>query len=116
MVTSGRRYFGRDTETTKTLSQDGRGDVQRDIEGAFNSIFIHPDLSRLTIAELDGHILGSGENVMVSHPVLGFGWISGPYNFQLFGIDMQAKRESYGMGDVGWPGSSLPKSAALPFF
>ena len=73
--------------------------------GAFNRIFIHPDLSRLTITELDGRLLGLGENVMVSRLVLPFGRIASPAYFQLFGTAIQALRESYGMDDVGRPGS-----------
>lgn len=77
---------------------------KRDIEGAPNRIFIHPDLSKLTVAELDGKMPGLDENVMVSHLVLPFGWIAIPSYFQLFGIAMQELHESYGMGDIGWSG------------
>ena len=46
---------------------------KRDIEGAFNRIFIHPDPWRLMMAELDGRLLGLDENAMISHIGLPFG-------------------------------------------
>ena len=75
---------------------------RRDAEGAFGHICIRPDLPRLMITELDGHLLGLEENAMVSHLVLPFGWIASPPYFQLFGTSIQAIRDSYGVDHNGW--------------
>lgn len=50
----------------------------------------------------------------VSHVVLPFGWIASPSYFQLLGIDIQALREAYGMGDIGWSRSG-PFSPLIRF-
>ena len=77
---------------------------KRDIEGGCDRIAIRPDLSKLTLTELGGKLMGLDENVMVSHLVLPSGWVATPPYFQLFGIATLAFRESYGLGDVGWSG------------
>ena len=77
---------------------------KRDIEGAFNRIFIRPDLSKLMMPELEGARLGFNQNVVVSHLVLPPGWIDSPAYFQLAGVAIQALHESYGVEDQGWSG------------
>ena len=92
--------------------------LKRDTDGGANRIFIHPDLSKLEIAELRWRLLGLGENVMASHVELPAGRVASPAYFRLFGTVIHTLRESDGIADIGRPGRvHLPRlyMSATPF-
>ena len=92
------RHRRRFAEMTATLRN-------RDISGALNRTCVRPDLTFLMITALGGHLPGLEDEAIASDSAWPFSCAAAPPRFHLFGTEIQALHESYGVGDIGWSGS-----------